>query len=39
MLAPHRRFTDDELAELGGDPPQVRAFADEWRARLTHNQS
>jgi hypothetical protein len=37
MLAYHRRFTDDELAELGGDPRKVRAFADEWRTQLAHS--
>lgn len=34
MLASHRRFTDDDLADLGGDPPRVRAFADEWARQL-----
>ena len=34
MLAAHRRFGDDDFVELGGDPTQVRAFADEWRALL-----
>jgi predicted nucleotidyltransferase component of viral defense system len=29
MLASHRRFTDDELADLGGDPPRLRAFVEE----------
>lgn len=35
MLASHARFADDDLADLGGDPPQLRAWADEWRSRLT----
>jgi hypothetical protein len=34
MVASHRRFSDDDLAKLGGDPPRIRAFADEWRVRL-----
>lgn len=39
MLAAHRRFTDDDLAELGGDPPRIRAFADGWRAQLARNET
>ena len=35
MLASHHRFTDDDLADLGGNPSKLRAWADEWRARLT----
>jgi hypothetical protein len=34
MLASHGRFTDDDLADLGGDPARLRAFVEEWRARL-----
>lgn len=35
MLASHERFTDKDFADLGGDPPQLRAWADEWLSRLT----
>lgn len=35
LLATHRRFTDAELADLGGDPPRLRAFVDQWRSQLT----
>jgi hypothetical protein len=35
MLASHARFADDDLADLGGDASQLRAWADEWRSRLT----
>lgn len=38
MLASHHRFTDDDLADLGGNPSQLRAWADEWRARLTDGE-
>lgn len=34
MLASHRRFTDDELVALGGDPSRLRAWIDEWRVQL-----
>jgi hypothetical protein len=34
MLASHRRYSDDDLLALGGDPPRVRAFADAWASRL-----
>lgn len=34
MLASHRRFTDDDLTYLGGDPPQLRTWAEEWQSRL-----
>lgn len=35
MLASHVRFADDDLTDLGGDPPQLRAWADAWRSQLT----
>lgn len=34
MLATIRRFTDAELADLGGDPQRLRTWADAWRSRL-----
>lgn len=34
MLASHVRFADDDLTDLGGDPPQLRAWADAWRSQL-----
>jgi hypothetical protein len=30
-----RAFTDDDLEDLGADPPALRLFADRWRERLT----
>lgn len=34
MLASVRRFTDEELADLGAEPTALRAFIDRWRADL-----
>lgn len=34
MLATHHRFTDEDFADLGGDPPRLRAFADQWGRQL-----
>ena len=34
MLNSHHRFSDEEFAMLGSDPPQLRAFIDQWRLRL-----
>lgn len=34
MLGSHERFTDEDLADLGGDPPPLRHWAEEWRVRL-----
>lgn len=34
MLGTHRRFTDEDLVAHGGDPSQLRAFVEEWRAHL-----
>jgi hypothetical protein len=37
MLASHRRFTDEDFAELGADPARLRSFVDDWRSRLIHD--
>lgn len=34
MLASHLRFADEEIADLGGDAPAIREFANTWRTRL-----
>jgi hypothetical protein len=34
MLATHHRFTDEDFAELGGDPPRLRGFVDQWQSQL-----
>lgn len=39
MLGAHSRFTDAELAALGGDPSQVRGFVDRWRSQLAKGDS
>lgn len=33
MLASLRRFSDEELADLGADPKELRAFIDRWARR------
>jgi predicted nucleotidyltransferase component of viral defense system len=35
MLASLRRFTDEELADLGAEPTTLRAFIDRWRVDLS----
>ena len=37
MLTSHRRFIDDEIVALGGDPYRLRAWADEWLNHLVDN--
>lgn len=39
MLASHRRFTDEDFIELGGDPSRLRTFVEEWRTRLADSRS
>jgi hypothetical protein len=34
MLASHERFTDQDFADLGGDPGSLREFADRWAKQL-----
>lgn len=34
MLASHKRFTDQDLADLGDDPASLREFADRWAKQL-----
>lgn len=34
MLASHERFTDQDFADLGGDPGSLREFADRWAKHL-----
>jgi hypothetical protein len=34
MLASHRRFTDDDFADLGGHPARLRTWADGWARQL-----
>lgn len=38
MLKSHQRFSDDELGMLGGDPPRLRAFINQWRLNLTEQE-
>ncbi len=34
MLSSHKRFTDNDFADLGAAPAGLRAWVEEWRSRL-----
>jgi hypothetical protein len=39
VLPSHRRFTDNDFVELGGDPLELRAFFDRWRNHLVERET